>query len=155
MKRNFKFYALIWAILLVLFNTIVFLIRTIISGYVINYDARFWIAWLFVMVAFAGNLLCANWAFRVENLERLFYKVPLITVSYIGLIVMLVLGGLLMLIPNCPAWIAAVVCVAVAAFTAVAIVKADWAGEAVSVVREKTKVQTQFIKLLTVDDSVE
>ena len=64
---------------------------------------------------------------------------------------MLVLGGLLMLIPNCPAWIAAVVCVAVAAFTAVAIVKADWAGEAVSVVREKTKVQTQFIKLLTVD----
>ena len=151
MKRNFKFYALIWAILLVLFNTIVFLIRTIISGYVINYDARFWIAWLFVMVAFAGNLLCANWAFRAENLERLFYKVPLITVSYIGLIVMLVLGGLLMLIPNCPAWIAAVVCVAVAAFTAVAIVKADWAGEAVSVVHEKTKVQTQFIKLLTVD----
>ena len=151
MKRNFKFYALTWAIFLVLFNTIVFLIRTIISGYVINYDARFWIAWLFVMVAFAGNLLCANWAFRVENLERLFYKVPLITVSYIGLIVMLVLGGLLMLIPNCPAWIAAVVCVAVAAFTAVAIVKADWAGEAVSVVREKTKVQTQFIKLLTVD----
>lgn len=151
MKRNFKFYALTWAISLVLFNTIVFLIRTIISGYVINYDARFWIAWLFVMVAFAGNLLCANWAFRAENLERLFYKVPLITVSYIGLIVMLVLGGLLMLIPNCPAWIAAVVCVAVAAFTAVAIVKADWAGEAVSVVHEKTKVQTQFIKLLTVD----
>ena len=151
MKRNFKFYALTWAIFLVLFNTIVFLIRTIISGYVINYDARFWIAWLFVMVAFAGNLLCANWAFRAENLERLFYKVPLITVSYIGLIVMLVLGGLLMLIPNCPAWIAAVVCVAVAAFTAVAIVKADWAGEAVSVVHEKTKVQTQFIKLLTVD----
>ena len=103
------------------------------------------------MVAFVGNLLCASKAFQAENLEKLFYKVPLITVSYRGLIGMLVLGGALMLIPNCPAWIAAIVCVAIAAFTAVAVVKADWAGEAVSETHEKVKAQTQFIKLLTVD----
>ena len=76
---------------------------------------------------------------------------PLISVSYRGLIGMLVLGGALMLIPNCPAWIAAVVCVAIAAFTAVAVVKADWAGETVSTTHEKVKAQTQLIKLLTAD----
>ena len=151
MKKNFKSYALIWTIFLVAFNIIVFLVRPIIPGYEIHYDLRFWIAWLFVMAAFVGNLLCANKAFQAENLEKLFYKVPLISVSYRGLIGMLVLGGALMLIPNCPAWIAAIVCVAIAAFTAVAVVKADWAGEAVSATHEKVKAQTQFIKLLTVD----
>ena len=151
MKKNFKSYALIWAIFLVAFNVIVFLVRPIIPGYEIRYDLRFWIAWLFVMVAFVGNLLCASKAFQAENLEKLFYKVPLITVSYRGLIGMLVLGGALMLIPNCPAWVAAIVCVAIAAFTAVAVVKADWAGETVSATHEKVKAQTQFIKLLTVD----
>ena len=32
-----------------------------------------------------------------------------------------------------------------------AVVKADWAGEAVSATNEKVKAQTQFIKLLTAD----
>ena len=151
MKKNFKSYALIWAIFLVAFNVIVFLVRPIIPGCEIHYDLRFWIAWLFVVAAFVGNLLCANKAFQAENLEKLFYNVPLISVSYRGLIGMLVLGGALMLIPNCPAWIAAIVCVAITAFTAVAVVKADWAGETVSATHEKVKAQTQFIKLLTVD----
>lgn len=151
MKKNFKSYALIWTIFLVAFNVIVFLVRPIIPGYEIHYDLRFWIAWLFVMAAFVGNLLCANKAFQAENLEKLFYKVPLISVSYRGLIGMLVLGGALMLIPNCPAWIAAVVCVAIAAFTAVAVVKADWAGETVSETHERVAQRTQFIKLLTVE----
>lgn len=102
MKKNFKSYTLIWAIFLVAFNVIVFLVRPIIPGYEIHYDLRFWIAWLFVMAAFVGNLLCANKAFQAENLEKLFYKVPLISVSYRGLIGMLVLGGALMLIPREP-----------------------------------------------------
>ena len=151
MKKNIKSYALIWAIFLVAFNAVVFLVRPIIPGYEIRYDARFWIAWVFVMAAFVGNLACANTAFKAENLQKLFYKVPLISVSYRGLILMLVLGGALMLIPNCPAWIAAIVCVAIAAFTAVAVVKADWAGETVSETHEKVAQRTQFIKLLTAE----
>ena len=151
MKKNFKSYALIWVIFLAAFNAIVFLVRPIIPGYEIHYGARFWIAWLFIIAAFVGNLLCAKKAFQAENLEKLFYKLPLLTVSFRGLIVTLVLGGGLMLLPNCPAWIAAIVCVAVAAFTAVAIGTADWAGATVSATHEKVKSQTQFIKLLTVN----
>lgn len=151
MKKNFKSYALIWAIFLLAFNVIVFLVRPIIPGYEIHYDLRFWIAWLFVMAAFVGNLLCANKAFQAENLEKLFYKVPLITISYSGLILMLVLGAVLMLIPNCPARIAAIVCVAIAVFTAVAVVKAGWAAETVSETHERVAQRTQFITLLTVE----
>ena len=110
MKKNFKSYAIIWAVLFAVFNIVVFLARPVIPGYVVSYDVRFWIAWVFIIASFAANLLCANKAFKAENLEKLFYKVPLITVSYTGLIAMLVLGGALMLIPNCPVWIAAVVC---------------------------------------------
>ena len=151
MKKNFKSYAIIWAVLLAVFNIVVFLARPVIPGYVVSYDVRFWIAWVFIIASFAANLLCANKAFKAENLEKLFYKVPLITVSYTGLIAMLVLGGALMLIPNCPVWIAAVVCAVAAAFTAIAVVKADWAGDAVGEVHEKVNTQTQFIKLLTVE----
>lgn len=151
MKKNFKSYALIWAIMLAAFNAVVFLVRPVIPGYVVNYDARFWIAWGFILAAFTGNLVCAYFAFKAQSLKKLFYNLPLITVSYAGLIVMLVLGGALMLIPGCPAWIAAVVCLIAAAVTAAAVVRADWAGKAADAVDEKAKAQTAFIKTATLD----
>lgn len=151
MKRNFKSYALIWAIMLAAFNAVVFLVRPVIPGYAVNYDARFWIAWGFILAAFSGNLVCAYFAFKAQSLKKLFYNLPLITVSYAGLIVMPVLGGALMLIPGCPAWIAAVVCLIAAAVTAAAVVRADWAGKAADAVEEKVKAQTAFIKTATLD----
>lgn len=151
MKKNFKPYVLLWCIFLVAFNAVVFLVRPVIPGYVIRYDARFWVAWAFVIAAFVGNLLCARAAFKTENLQKLFYKLPLITISYTGLILMLVLGGALMLIPDCPAWIAAIVCIIVAAFTALAVVKASWAGEAVQETHQRVAQRTQFIRQLTME----
>ena len=111
MKKSFKFYALIWAILLAVWCAVVFLVRPVIPGFVINYDARFWIAFAFVAAAFVGNLICAYFAFKADNLKKMFYNLPLITVSWSALIAILVAGSALMLIPNCPAWIAAVVCI--------------------------------------------
>jgi hypothetical protein len=151
MKKSFKMYAVIWAILLAVFNLVVFLVRPIIPGYVINYDARFWIAWVFIIVAFIGNLVCAYFAFKTENKQKLFYNLPLITISWAALIAMLVVGCVIMLIPNCPAWIAAVVCILILAFNAIAIVKASWAAGEVQRIDEKVKMQTSFIKNLTVD----
>lgn len=151
MKKNFKFYALIWGILFAAFNAVVFLVRPIITGYVINYDARFWIAWAFILDAFIGNLVCAYFAFKAENLKKMFYNLPLITVSWSALITMLIVGSGLMLIPNCSAWIAAIVCIVVLAFNAIAVIKAVWAADTVNKVDEKVKAQTSYIKNLTVD----
>lgn len=151
MKKNFKFYALIWAILLAVWCAVVFLVRPIIPGYVINYDARFWIAFVFIVLAFIGNLVCAYLAFKAENSKKMFLNLPLITVSWSALIAMLVVGSVLMLISNCPAWIAAVVCIIILAFNAIAVIKAGWAADAVSKVDERVASQTSFIKNLIVD----
>ena len=154
MKRNFKRYTLIWGIFLAAFSAVMFLVRPMISNYEIRYDVRFWIAYAFVIIAFCGNLLCAKIVLREENLEKLFYKVPIITVSYAGLVGMLVLGGALMMIPNCPVRISVVVCVLISALTAAAAVKANWAGEAVNAVHEKVKDRTNFMKLLTAEAEI-
>lgn len=151
MKKNFKFYALIWAILLAVWCAVVFLVRPIIPGYVINYDARFWISFVFIVASFIGNLVCAFFAFKAENLKKMFLNLPLITVSWSALIAMLVAGSALMLIPNCPAWIAAIVCIVVLAINAIAVIKAVWAADTVNKVDEKVKAQTSYIKNLTVD----
>lgn len=151
MKKSIKFYALIWAILLAVWCAVVFLVRPIIPGYVINYDARFWIAFVFIVAAFIGNLVCAYFAFKTENLKKMFLNLPLITVSWSALIAMMVVGTGLMLIPNCPAWIAAIVCIVVLAFNAIAVITAVWAANTVDKVDEKVKIQTLYIRNLTID----
>lgn len=151
MKKNFKYYALMWAVLLAVWCAVVFLVRPILPGYVINYDARFWIAFVFIVLAFIGNLVCAHLAFKAENSKKMFLNLPLITVSWSALITMLIVGSVLMLIPNCPAWITAVVCIIILAFNAIAVIKAGWAADAVSKVDERVAAQTSFIKSLIVD----
>lgn len=151
MRKSFKFYAVIWAFLLAVWCAVVFLARPIIPGFVVNYDARFWIAFISIVAGFIGNLVCAGIAFKSENLKKMFYNLPLITVSWTALIIMMIAGSALMLIPDCPAWIAAIVCVLVLAFNAIAVVKAGWASGEVQRIDEKVKTQTAFIKNLTVD----
>jgi hypothetical protein len=56
-----------------------------------------------------------------------------------------------MLIPDCPAWIATIVCAAVTVFSIIGVIKAGMAVEIASDVENKVKTQTFFIKSLTVD----
>ena len=78
MKKNFIFYALIWAVLLAVWCAVVFLVRPIIPGYVIEYDARFWSAFVFILATFIGNIACAYLAFKAENARKMFLKKLLI-----------------------------------------------------------------------------
>lgn len=150
MKKNFKIYALIWAILLAVFNVVCF--ATPIAAVGMNKSSgAFWVGYIFITLAFLGNLACAYFAFKAENLKKLFYNLPLITLSYTGLLLMLVVGTLSMVIPNLPIWVGSIVCLLILAFNAIAVIKAGWASDIVSAVDEKVKTQTQFIKLLTVD----
>ena len=151
MKKSFKFYSLIWAILLAVCCSVVFLVRPIIPGYVINYDAKFWIAFAFILVAFIGNIVCAYFAFKAENLKKMFLNIPLITVSWSALIVMIIVGAGIMLIPYFPSWIAAIICIVVLAINAIAVIKAVWVVDAVNQIDEKVKTQISFIKNLSVD----
>lgn len=150
MKKNFKLYIICWAILLALFNVICFVTPNEAAG-LNKFGGAFWVGYIFITAAFIGQLVCAYIAFKAENLKKLFYNLPLITLSYTGLVLMLVLGGAAMAIPNLPAWVGAVICLLILGFNAAAIIKAKAAAELVESVDKKISRQTGFIKNLTAE----
>ena len=150
MRKTFRFYAIIWAICLALFNVLAFVTPNEIAG-TSKYDGAFWVGYIFITLAFIGHLACSYVAFKAENLKKLFYNIPLISISYIGLVVMLAVGGLTMAIPNLPNWIGVVVCLLVLGFTAISVIKATVAAELVSDIDTKIATETAFIKTITTD----
>ena len=67
MKKGFRFYLSIWAVLLVLFEVIAF----VSPGWAgqEKYTASFWIGYVVITLAFVGQLVCAIVAFRADNLH--------------------------------------------------------------------------------------
>lgn len=150
MKKNFKFYAITWAILLALFNILVFLTPNEAAG-MTKFGGAFWSGYVFITLAFIGQLICGYVAFRADTREKLFLNLPLITISYATLVTSIVLGTVCMIIPDLPNWVGIILCAAVLALNAVAVVKAQAAATLVSEVGEKVKTQTAFIKTMTVE----
>lgn len=147
MKNKFQYYLGIWAVLLILYNIIAFAFQ---SGPG-EFTAGFWIGYVFVLIAFCGLLLCARMAFREENLQKLFYQLPLITVSYTTLILSFIFSAVCALIPGIPYWVEIVISAVILAVAAITIMKAAAAAEIVSVRDEKIKGQTLFIRSFTAD----
>lgn len=149
MKRLFKSYAILWAILLILFHVIAFVSVGWIGQE--KYTTSFWIGYCFITAAFIGQLVCAYIAFRADNATKLFYNLSLISTSYSGLIVTFIVGGLCMLISPLPYWVGIIGCAIVLAANALSVIKADIAVAEIERVDEKIKEQTYFIRSLTVD----
>lgn len=150
MKKSFSIYSIIWAIFLAVFNVTTFVTPNEIGG-ASKFSGSFWAGYIFIMVAFLGQLACAFVAFKAENLKKFFYNIPLLSISYGGLVAMLIVGSIFMAIPVLPEWIAIIVCVIILAFNAIAIIKATAAADIVSGIDKKIKTQTFFIKNLSVD----
>lgn len=150
MMKIFKFYAICWAIALILFNVICFVTPDEVAG-ISKFDGAFWVGYIFITVAFLGQLACAFIAFKQDNLQKFFYNLPLITISYSGLILTIILGALFMAIPGMPKWVGIIVCLLVLAFNAVAVLKASAAAGIVAEIDEKVIAQRQFIKPLAVE----
>lgn len=156
LNQRMKFYTLAWAIAFVLFNIIAF---APIGG-VVTTGSSFVVSRIFIDIAFIGQLLCALHALKEENNQKLFYNVSLISISYAGLIAMLIVALLpeiilklfrkgIPLLSN--VWFETVVCMLVLGFTAIAVVKTRAAIEEVERIDQKVKEQTFFIKSLTID----
>lgn len=150
MKRNFRLYIICWAVLLALFNVVCFVTPNKAAG-LDKFGGAFWVGYAFITVAFIGQLLCAYIAFKAENLKKLFYNLPLITLSYIGLVLTLVFGGAAMAIPDLPGWAGAVICLLILGFNTLAIIKAKVAAQLAESVDKKISRQTGFIKSLTAE----
>jgi len=75
MKKSFKIYSLIWVICLAVLNVITFVTPNEIGG-VSKYSSSFWVGYIFITIAFVGQLACAFVAFKAENLKKFFYSIP-------------------------------------------------------------------------------
>lgn len=149
MKKRFNLYIVVWAVLLALFNVIAF-ISVGWEGQE-KYTPSFWIGYVFITIAFIGQLICTRMAFKADSAKKLFYNISLIRTSYIGLIVSFIVGGLCMLISPLPYWIGAIVCAIVLVVNILSVAKASAAIEEIERIDTKIKTQTFFIKSLIVD----
>lgn len=150
MKKNFKLYAVVWAILLIVFNVLVFATPSEYNGES-KFTSTFYIGYALVMVGFVGQLVCTFLGLREDNLQKLFYNIPLLKISMISLVVTAVAGSVFMAIPAAQPWIASVVSVLALAFSAIAVIKAKATGDIVSDIDNKIKAKTSFIKGITLD----
>lgn len=149
MKKNFKSYTVCWAAALVLFNIIAFVVPRFPEND--KFGSSFFIGYIFVTVAFVGNLICVYIAFKNDNLQKFFYSLPIVTLAYSGLIVSFAIGCICMLVSYIPYWVGVLVCYAILAVYAIAIVKAQTAGNIVSDKDDRIKSSTAFVKNLTIE----
>jgi len=151
MKKNFKYFALIWAVCFVLFNAITFLVPNEAFG-ITRFDKPiFWIAYALIAAAFAMQLVTAYMFAKNNEKEKMFLKVPVLKIGYSAVVVSLVVGLAFMLFPVLPAWIGAIVCLLVAGYFIIACVRAYVAATVVSDVGEKVKQKTSFLRSATVE----
>ena len=154
MKKAFKLYLIAWAIMFVLFNAVVIALpKEVTIGNVVytKLGGLSWITLILFELCFIGHLVCTWFALKQNKLTGMFYRLPLIRLSYACVIVTLVLGCLAMAIPNLPSWIPLILTLAVMAIYVFAILKAAAAAEIVESIDEKVQAKTAFIKTLTVD----
>ena len=144
MKKNFKLYLVAWAIVLALFNVISFVVPS-------EKTTSFWIGYIFISLTFIGQLACASTVFKANNATKLFYNLSLVKIGYVGLIASFVVGGLCMLISPLPYWVGMIVCAVVLAANILSILKATATVTEVERIDSKIKIQTSFVKMLTID----
>lgn len=116
-----------------------------------KFGGAFWVGYIFITITFIGQLVCGFFAFKPSDKQKIFYNIPIVTISYTGLIVMLIAGTACMAIPNLPNWIGIIVCSFVLAFTTIAVLKAVFAASVVTEIDHRVKAKTFFIRSLTVD----
>lgn len=149
MKKNFKFYALGWVLILALFNLIAF----VSPGWatIEKLSPSFWIGYSSITVALIGQLICAWMAFGGKNAKETFYNVSILSVSYGGLVVTFIVGAISMIISTLPHWIAIIACAIVLVVNIIAVGKAKTAVELVKKVDVKVAQATSFIYTMRAD----
>lgn len=134
MKKRLTLYTAVWAVWLALFNAVCF-IPPHKSG------PTFWVGYVIITLAFISHLLYALLAFKAKDRQAFFCSLPLITLSWTGLLLTAVFGGLCMVIPALPIWVGALVGLLCPIFTVAAVLKAVAAAELVNETDEKIRKQ--------------
>ncbi len=149
MKKQFKAYAAVWAIAFAVFNAIVFIVPDLSEKYP-KYGGAFWSGYVLIVLAFIGQLVVSYLFLKNKNRERVFLSLSLFSWSMSALIVSLIVGTALMIIPNVPQWVGAIIALLILGFYSIAVILSKTAAGIVYSVGEEAAAETAFIKNLTV-----
>ena len=149
MKKGIKFYAPCWAIALTVFNVITFAVPITVN--VNKFMPSFWIGYAFITLMFIAQLACSILFFKQDSKEKRFLNIPIISLSYIALLVSIIVGAVAMVVPLIPYWVGIILDMLIVAFYAIAIISSKAAADTIENIDNKVKTQTFFIKSLAVD----
>lgn len=147
MTKTFKTYLIIWTICFVIFNTLIFVSPArinVVSG-------NFWIGYVFMVLAFIGQLVCSYIAFKDQNIKKMFYNTSLLLISYICFIASIIVGTICVIFPILPISIGTTMCVLISGIFAILVIITCSAINVVSNIDNEVQTKTFVIKLLTAD----
>ena len=150
MKNKFLLYFIGWLAVIALFNLIVFITPNQIDG-VSKFSTLFWVAYGFITVEFIIQLVCSAFVFRAKSSQNAFYSIPIYSVSYISLGIMLVVGALCMAVIAIPDWVGIIACSVVLVIHILAIVATQLLRGTLSATDQRIKQDTMFIKMMSVE----
>lgn len=145
MTKNFKIHFLLWLICFAIFNIITFTSPAVIN---ITFES-FWIGYAFIIFAFLGQLTCSYIAFKEENINKMFYNISLILISYSSLLLILIIGIICMIAPMFPVWISIALCLIITGFLAFVIIFTCLAINVISNIDKEISTKTFTMKKLT------
>ena len=115
-----------------------------------RYDFTFLIG---MLISLVGTAIAAAFVLtlKVETKEKMFLTVSQFRIAYIVTILSVILSGIYLFVEAVPDFIVYIAAILVYALAVISIIKAKMAVSIVAGIDEKIKVQTFFIKSLTVD----
>lgn len=115
-----------------------------------RYDLTFLIG---MLIAFVGTAIAAIFVLtlKVETKEKMFLNLSQFRTAYIVTILSVILSGIYLFVAAVPDFIVYIAAILVYALAVISIIKAKVAVSVVAGMDEKIKVQTFFVKSLTVD----
>lgn len=149
MKKGIKYYAPCWTIVLVAFNVITFAVPITVN--VNKFMTSFWIGYAFITLMFIVQLVCSILFFKQDNNDKKFLNVPVISLSYIALMISIIVGTVAMATPFVPYWVGIIIDILIVTFYAIAIISSKATADTIEHIDKKVKTQTIFIKSLTAD----
>lgn len=144
MKNKKLGYAL-FAVCFVLFNLIAFLIPK-------EKTPTFWIAYAFTIIAFLLQILIWRAVFgKSKTMKSKFLGFPIIYIGLVYFVIQIIAFVVLIAVPGCAPWIAAIVCAIILCLSLVCLISADAGKQEIQRIETKVKEKTQFIRLLQSD----
>ena len=94
MKKNFKYFGIVWIVTFILFNAVTFIVPAEIAGINRFEKPVFWISYALICVAFLSQLVSAYVVCNKNRAEKVFLHIPLLKIGYMAVGASLVVGAL-------------------------------------------------------------